>query len=430
LSRLGFFHDILSSVFDRGSTRLSALDDRTIDELCRALLTERGEISGNQLSRAILDRFADADTDTQGEIFAYWLHELDIDPDRAFSSVKAYTEKKSVENWRHLVADTEPARRELFRRLNRVSGATGELVAMRENLFTHLKHSQELARVDTDFENLFSAWFNRGFLVLRQIDWNTPASILEKIIQYEAVHAINDWDDLRGRLEPADRHCFAFFHPAMPDDPLIFVEVALTQSLPDSIQSMLSSSRQPLTADEADTAVFYSISNCQPGLRGVSFGNFLIKQVADELANQFPNLKTFRTLSPVPGFMQWVNSAESDSDSTDAVKIARQLSEGSVSTEGEHEMELVRALAAKYLIRVRGPNDEPLDPVARFHLGNGASLSQIVAAADLSAKGLNQSAGVMVSYLYDLGAIESNHESYANERRVTASRELENLLSS
>lgn len=215
----------------------------------------------------------------------------------------------------------------------------------------------------------------------------------------------------------------------MPDDPLIFVEVALTQSLPESIQSVLATSRTPLAATETDTAVFYSISNCQPGLRGVSFGNFLIKQVATELATDLPNLKTFRTLSPVPGFVRWVQTVE-HTEQQDAINIAQTLAEGSVSTEGEYEMEKVRALAAEYLINARRANNEPEDPVARFHLGNGASLSEIVAAADLSSKGLTQSAGVMVSYLYDLAAIESNHEAYATDRKVNASKDVESLLSS
>ncbi|MBX2882432.1 MAG: malonyl-CoA decarboxylase [Granulosicoccus sp.] len=433
MSRISFLQDMLTSLFDRSVSNEQRLDDRDVDELCSALLSSRGELSGSRIASAILDRFDTADASEQHAWFRYLLTDLDIDAVVAVEAARAYAEDPSAEHWRQLAAATESSRLELLRRINHVPNATGRLVAMREQLLPLLQTEQELARVDNDFEQLFSSWFNRGFLVLRQIDWDTPASVLEKLIEYEAVHAINDWSDLRRRLQPADRRCFAFFHPAMPDDPLIFVEVALTQSLPESIQSILAADRQTLAAVDADTAVFYSISNCQPGLRGVSFGNFLIKQVARELAGELGNLKTFRTLSPVPSFVSWLQERITVGEPDGFDELAEQalavVTDGVESASSE-QLSATSALMAHYLVKVRRDNSEPRDPVARFHLGNGASLSSIVGAADHSPKGLSQSAGVMVSYLYDLDAIEVNHEAYAQERTVTHAKEVENLLKS
>lgn len=431
MSRLSFLQDLLASVFDRHTDSTSRADDRPLEELCEALLSGRGELSGNRLSRTILERVESGDEETQKAFFELLLNKFDIDANAAVTAATAYAENNSPKNWRRLLQVTEPRRQELLKRINRLPGATGRLVLIRERLLPLLAKHPSLVRLDIDFEHLFNSWFNRGFLVMRQIDWDTPASILERIIHYEAVHAINDLTDLRGRLEPADRRCFAFFHPAMPDDPLIFVEVALTASVPASIQSVLANQREILSASDADTAVFYSISNCQVGLKGVSFGNFLIKQVASELVSEFPNLKTIRTLSPIPFFMRWVKGElEGTSKPSEALLVADKLSRGKVSTEGDDEMLEVRKLAAEYLINARRPDAQPMDPVARFHLGNGASLSEIIPAADLSKKGLSQSAGVMVSYLYDLDAVGRNHEAYAHERVVTTSREVENLVGS
>jgi len=435
MSRISFLQDMLTSLFDRSLSSNTRIDDRPITELTDALLSSRGELSGNRIAAALLDRFDSADSDGQLEWFRLLLAEYDIDAELAVAKARAYAEQQSVENWRSLSRATESVRQELLRRLNRVPGATGRLVTMRKTLLSTLSAEPELARVDSDFEQLFSSWFNRGFLLLRQIDWDTPASILEKIIEYEAVHAINDWSDLRRRLQPDDRRCFAFFHPAMPDDPLIFVEVALTHSLPSSIQSVLTAKREIMAATDADTAVFYSISNCQLGLRGVSFGNFLIKQVADELAAELADIKYFRTLSPVPFFVDWLR--ERDAESADPLinelagqalslaQAAAPLPELSADT-----TTAVRTLVGHYLVHVRRQDNQPLDPVARFHLGNGASLSSILSGADISATGRDRSASVMVSYLYDLDAVESNHEAYAQERTVTCSKEVENLLRS
>ncbi len=329
-----------------------------------------------------------------------------------------------------LIAKAEPRRQELLRRLNLAPGGTERLVRMREDLLRMLEDTPQLTRIDVDFEHLFSSWFNRGFLVLRRIDWSTPADILEKIIRYEAVHAINDWDDLRRRLQPPDRRCFAFFHPAMPSEPLIFVEVALTKGVPGSIQKLLAEARDPVDPGDADTAVFYSISNCQKGLRGVSFGNFLIKQVATDLTRDFANIKTFVTLSPIPGFTAWLNKAAENHPGSRLTEIAHQLNEAGdgpqAILDSLPEADL-RTLAGHYFMVERRPDGQPLDPVARFHLGNGASLKNIHVKGDVSAKGVQQSAGMMVNYLYDLDRIELNHEAYVRENKVTATREIRNL---
>ena len=297
MRRISFLQDIFSTVLDRRSSSSVVEDGRSIQDLCLALLTSRGEVSGNRLAYNILARFEAADETQQCEFFEWLLESLDINSDDATSAIDAYSKENSPANWQSLIASTTPRRLELLRRINRTSESTGQLVSMRERLLALLPANPQLERIDADFEGLFKSWFNRGFLVLREIDWRTPANILEKIIHYEAVHAINDWQDLRRRLEPPDRKCFAFFHPAMQDEPLIFVEVALSSGLPDSIQTVLHAEREPIDVKEATTAIFYSISNCQPGLRGVTFGNFLIKHVATELAAAYPDPVSYTHLT-------------------------------------------------------------------------------------------------------------------------------------
>jgi len=484
MSRISFLHDILSTVLDRRGGEPHVEDDRPLQELCEALLSSRGEVSGNRLSQAILQRFSEGDEEQKLEFFLWMLHSLDIDADAAAEAVSSYGQDQSPETWQALVNATAPKRLELLRRINRIHEATGQLVGMRHELSGLAREHRQLQRVDADFESLFKTWFNRGFLVLREIDWRTPANILEKIIRHEAVHAINDWQDLRRRLEPPDRKCFAFFHPAMQDEPLIFVEVALTEGLPKSIQEVLHPDREPIETDAASVAVFYSISNCQPGLRGVSFGNFLIKHVATELANSFPNLTEFRTLSPLPSFAAWFSSTESEEYSaafqsalalqetllsieanqhwesdfqaekdvaTDAVvdnasdSSMSEIDDDSDSDEqdGEHDettsfedvtdlhtlrQTALAKLAATYLVKEKRHDRQPFDPVARFHLGNGASLDAIIANGDLSEKGIRQSGGVMVSYLYDLNLVISQHEAYAVDQDITYSKAVSRLL--
>jgi len=429
-NRFTFFQGMLSAVFSRDAAASDDKDDRSMEELCDALLSERGEVSGSRIAMRLLTRFANASDEDQLAFFAMLVARFDIDTRQVQSAANTLVEHDSSENLKYLLECVEPRRQELFRRLNRVPGATGMLVEMRTSLLKHMRQHTELKRIDLDFQKLFGAWFNRGFLVLREIDWQTPANILEKLIAYEAVHAISSWDALRQRLAPTDRKCFAFFHPAMLDEPLIFVEVALTKASPNSIKQILTESREAIPADQADTAVFYSISNCQSGLAGVSFGNFLIKQVASELSLQLSNLKTFRTLSPVPGFMRWVDHATQeveDEDFQGKLEIVNNISNGNINDPNPDEQQILSEVAARYLVLEKRPDNQPLDPVARFHLGNGAQLDQVLPVADIYEKGLRQSAGVMVSYLYDLDKVIENHESFAKEQHVTCSNEVKAL---
>ena len=334
-----------------------------------------------------------------------------------------------------LLRVVEPPRQELFRRLNLAPGGTAALVHMREDLLKHLDGDAELACVDDDLVHLLYSWFNRGFLVLRRIDWSTPADILERIIRYEAVHQIQGWDDLRRRVQPSDRRCFGFFHPSLIDEPLIFVEVALTREIPGSIQKLLAEDREVLAPEQATTAVFYSISNCQEGLRGISFGNFLIKQVVEELSRDLPGLKTFVTLSPAPGFGPWLQRAaadpaaagleELDTASLDALRTPGWHADPDMA---ERLQPTLMYLAAHYYLRAKGSSGRLPDPVGRFHLGNGARLERLNWLGDTSEKGLRTAAGLMVNYLYDLRFIEANHETFANHGTVVASPAVQQAL--
>ncbi|MCD9149599.1 malonyl-CoA decarboxylase [Pseudophaeobacter flagellatus] len=404
--------DLLSTVFERRYRQPAqrVRDDRPAEDLAEALVGSAGETSGLALAGDLLSRFAAMSDDEKLAFFRHIATALNIDPDAVRTTLAAYEQDPSKASYRAFMAAAEPRRQELIRRINRMPGTTEALVRMRADLLRLGKGMPELEALDQDFRHLFASWFNRGFLVLRPINWQSPAHILEKIIAYEAVHAIHSWDDLRRRLQPADRRCFAFFHPAMPDEPLIFVEVALTRGIPGSIQMLLAEDRTPLPAEDADTAVFYSISNCQAGLASISFGNSLIKQVASDLAAELAGLGTFVTLSPIPGLMRWL--AQEDPDWQPATP------------------EDMQARAAHYLLTAKGRGNEPFDPVARFHLGNGAIVHAVHADADTSQKGQAQSGGVMVNYLYDLKNIAQNHEAFATGKKIVASTAVQALAKS
>ena len=404
--------DLLSTVFERRYRQPArqVRDDRPAEDLAEALVGSADETSGLALAGDLLSRFAAMNDDEKLAFFRHIATALNIDPDAVRSTLAAYEQDPSKASYRAFMAAAEPRRQELIRRINRIPGTTEALVRMRADLLRLGKGMPELEALDQDFRHLFASWFTRGFLVLRPINWQSPAYILEKIIAYEAVHAIHSWDDLRRRLQPADRRCFAFFHPAMPDEPLIFVEVALTRGIPGSIQMLLAEDRTPLPAEDADTAVFYSISNCQAGLASISFGNSLIKQVASDLAAELAGLNTFVTLSPIPGLMQWL--AQEDPDWQPATPQDMQ------------------ARAAHYLLTAKGRGGAPFDPVARFHLGNGAIVHAVHADADTSQKGQAQSGGAMVNYLYDLKNIAQNHEAFAAGKEVVASTAVQALAKS
>jgi malonyl-CoA decarboxylase len=433
-----FFSDLLASISERGRTLLrragptdAKQDASDLIELCEALLSGRGEASGTAMAREVLDRYRDLDEPGRLSFFAMLAKAYGPDREKLAQAIEAWRAQPNDEDASDLHFASEPRRQELIRRLNRAPGGTSALVAMRADLLSAMNGHKDLATLDRDVVHLLSSWFNRGFLVLRRIDWSTPANILEQIIRYEAVHEIRDWDDLRRRIDPADRRCYAFFHPALVDEPLIFVEVALTESIPSAIAPLLAEDRQPVPVDRARTAVFYSISNTQRGLGGISFGNFLIKQVVEELRRELPKLENFVTLSPVPGFMKWLKTADDVPVSDEERALLAHLDEPDWFNNSELAAQLravVEPLAAHYFLRARTSKGRLIDSVARFHLGNGARLERIDWLGDLSPKGLRESAGIMVNYLYRLEDIEKNHEAYANQGEVIASSAVKKLL--
>ena len=399
--------DLLSTLLLRRPFQRGGSKEGSISKLCLSLLSEVTEVSGLQLAGMILEKYRELDEKGRLDFFSFLNKDLDIDPDLLVNLAQKYQETQSPEIFKRLSEASEPRRKELFRRLNHAPGATADLVKMREQLLSLLRENPSYARTDFDFIHLLRSWFNRGFLVLRQITWDTSASILEKIVEYEAVHEIKNLEDLRRRVLPKDRRCFAFFHPSMPDDPLIFVEVALTNGVATSIQKVLSESREEIDLQGANSAVFYSISNCQEGLSGISFGNSLIKQVVQDLSREMPHLKTFVTLSPIPGLTKWIKDVGLE-------KL--------VEDQG-----MLKQITAYYLLEAKGKNRRPIDPVAKFHLGNGAIIHQINIDADLSEKGLLQSKGVMVNYLYDLSKISQNVEFFTKEGEISANTTIKSL---
>ncbi len=394
-------------------------DARKAEALCRALLSVRGEAAGTALAREALDAYESLDDAGHVHVFDALAREFASDPERVARAAEAYRRDPSASNQIRLQAVVEPPRQELFRRLNMAPGGTAALVALREQLLRELPQHPEWGALDADLLHLLRSWFNRGFLVLQRIDWRTSAIVLEKLIRYEAVHEIKGWPDLHRRLE-ADRRCFAFFHPALPDEPLIFIEVALTSNMAGRVQPLLDVAAPLGDPQKARCAMFYSITNCLDGLRGISFGNFLIKQVAEELRRELPQLRTFATLSPIPGFRQWLRGR-------DVAGLERLEQPGWQQAKGPDSLEgLLMPLCASYLLGAKR-GAEPLDPVARFHLGNGARLERINWLADTSPAGIESSAGTMANYVYRLAEVEHNHELFVNEHRVIASRQVERL---
>jgi malonyl-CoA decarboxylase len=439
MSETRFLQDLLATIADRGRRLLDLAGDGPATDaelvrLCEALLSSLGEASGVALAQRILQSYEARNAEGRAAFFERLADYFGIDADAAVMAAEAYRAEPSPNTLKRLLGAAEPRRQELLRRLNLAPSGTAKLVRMREDLLRVLPRMPHLGEVDMDFRHLFQSWFNRGFLVLRRIDWQTPAAILEKIIRYEAVHEISDWDDLRRRIDPPDRRCFAFFHPALTDEPLIFVEVALTDGLPESIQALLSEERQPIPAERATTAIFYSISNCQLGLKGVSFGNFLIKQVVEDLSSELRRLETFVTLSPVPGFRHWLESLTDEEAAELEPAFTPELREMAETDDWPDDAATATALqrpllrlAAAYLMEVKSDDGRPDDPVARFHLGNGARLERINWLANVSPRGLRESYGVMVNYLYDPATIENNHEAFVKEGTVAAVRSVRAL---
>ena len=428
-SSTGGLSGLLSSVISAGRDilarrRQNSLEAPSSDLLAKSkqLIHHRGEASGLALAYEVVADYQALDEANRLLFFEALADDFSADSDAVLAAADGYKRNPTEANLSALSRAAEAPRIKLFRRMNMAPDATPVLVKMRGAMIQALHDLPQLKAVETDLKHQFISWFNRGFLELRVIDWNTPASILERIIQYESVHAIEGWDDLRARLR-GNRMCFAFFHPAMPDDPLVFVEVALTEGVPDAIGPLIDKSKESDVGNTPDTVVFYSISNCHPGLAGVSFGNFLIKQVVEEVGKRYSNMKRYVTLSPIPGFCRWLAAQELGIDLDEMRSMART---DTAKTVDARRNDLLAA-CAQYLLKERR-NNLALDPVARFHLGNGASLHAIHWAADLSDKGLEQSAGLMVNYLYDLRSIEENHDSYFDQGEIARSRDVARLL--
>jgi malonyl-CoA decarboxylase len=403
---------------------------------CRRLLSVRGDANSPLIAQAILTRVEALPEGAQTRFFERLASDFNPDPKAVLAAAQTYARQPDADAAIELARVAEPPRQELFRRLNRAPGGTAAIVRLRRAMLDRLPRQPALRAVEADLLHLLGSWFNPGFLEMRRVDWNSPAQLLEQIIHHEAVHQIDGWDDLRRRLQP-DRRCFAFFHPQLPAEPLIFVEVALVPEMAGAIAPLIDKRAAPLPAEQFKVAVFYSISNCQPGLRGVSLGNFLIKRVAEQLKQELPQLKTFCTLSPIPGFMGWLTQVPADGLPDRVARAHAELAQvagpdfgalahaprlAALSGAAHHAL---WRLAAHYLVQV-----SPLphgDPVARFHLDNGARLERLNAQANLGAKGLKQSAGLMVNYLYDLARIEGHHDRFAHGE-VVASRAIKALL--
>ena len=414
---MSLFQNILSSVM-KGTRRLNRLRSKSFGKLHKninkavdSVMSTTGEVSSLVYSEHLLNLIEKLDDKSLYKFLNHLLSNYDIDTKKLTKDVKNYSSEKNDKNLQKIRISSEPQWIELFRRLNSTSNGTYRLVKLREKI--RAMNKPELKAFDSGLLKLFKYWFNPSFLVLEKIDWETPANILEKIIEYEAVHQINSWDDLRARLAPKDRQCFAFFHPLIPNDPLIFVEVALTTGLPESIQNIIKLEREEIDIEDANTAIFYSISNCHNGLLGISFGNFLIKKVASNLKRELPDLNQFMTLSPLPGFMKWMEEYS-------PISFER-CSEKNCGDE-----ELMKN-AVKYLTKSERNDGMPNDPVSRFHIGNGASLEKINLNADTSEKGMMQSFGVMANYLYDLKVVEENHENFFKSKAVPVSNKIDSL---
>lgn len=409
----------------------------------KKLLSARGEANAQSMAVKLIDHYEHLDKRSQIEFFHFLSSQFNPDPAMVLDAANKYNAERNEASLIHLCQTVEPPRQELLRRVNRAPAGTSIILKMRQTLLTYLKEHPAFAATDADMHHLLSSWFNPGFLELHQITWNSPAQLLEKIIEHESVHAIDGWDDLRRRLQP-DRRCFAFFHPQLPCEPLIFVEVALVPGIAKDIAGLINKQTPVGEPKSFKAAIFYSISNCQPGLKGVSLGNFLIKRVAQKLIEEMPSLKTFCTLSPIPGWSAWLDAgAPLPEDKLSVVQrrkwheAQKTLSVGGTNwvdrlKTGWHpercaddEKTAILRLCALYLMH-KTPEARG-DAVGKFHLSNGATLHQINWAADLSKKGLQQSGGLMVNYLYELDKVEEQHEAF-NQKTVSFSRAVDKLV--
>ena len=413
--------------------RLAATAETALDALYRtaeALLAHTSETASMALAELVVRRYRALKPSGRREFLTFLLRDLGASRPDVDLAIDLYRVERSEASLTRLFQAVEPRRQALFRAINTAPEGTWTVLTMRSDLLGLLDEHPELAPVEADLFHVLSSWFNRGFITLERINWGSPGAVLERLIDYEAVHEIRGWDDLRRRLE-ADRRCFGFFHPAIPDEPLIFIEVALTDGLAASIQDLLDAPSPPDGESSADTATFYSITNCQVGLRGIQLGNFLIKQVVHELAKELPQLRGFATLSPVPGFARWLRAARANGEFSAADQAILALLDDQFWYENTETTQVLRPVlseaCAHYLVSVK-QGSLPADPVARFHLRNGARLERINWLGDTSVNGLRQSHGTLVNYVYDEGQIAGNHEAYVHNGTVVHSEEVSRLL--
>ncbi|MDP6343542.1 MAG: malonyl-CoA decarboxylase [Alphaproteobacteria bacterium] len=461
LDRESFFDRTLAplrrALFGGAGERTAAgeLSDSGVEKLkerIEACLDQRGgEVSSRARAAELGHLYLGLGAEARQRFLRLLAEDYGIDRPRVDTAITALQGAKTADEERraerNLRATLVPRRFNLLTQFNALPQGVKFLVDLRADLLPLAREDQVLAALDGDLRELLRSWFDIGFLDLRRITWDESAALLEKLMAYEAVHEIRSWDDLRNRLD-SDRRCFAFFHPRMPDEPLIFVEVALVSGMADNVQVLLDEHAPEGDPRRADSAIFYSISNAQAGLAGISFGDFLIKRVVDELRGELPNLKTFATLSPLPGFRRWLQTLlEADGDRPWGETEERRLVEAAGIDGGAAALRalLARAdwyqdqgaqdalqpvltsLAARYLLHGRR-GQRALDPVAHFHLSNGARLERVNWLGDTSPNGLEQSAGLMVNYLYKLGDIEQNHEAYRGRGKISASAQVRRLL--
>jgi malonyl-CoA decarboxylase len=440
----------ITEVWRDMASSVSGEVDETLEAQMQACLVGRGgEVSARNRAAKLAQTYLTED-EAGRAAFLRTLAGFDSDPDAVAAAYGKVQAAKDIAERATAKAALrralEPPRLKLLTQFTSIPDGRKFLVDLRGSLLKVRGTDKLLTALDADLRGLLAAWFDIGFIELQRIDWNSPAALLEKLVDYEAVHAIRSWRDLKNRLD-SDRRCYAFFHPRMPGEPLIFVEVALVKGLAGSVQDLLDEKAPVQDPAHADTAIFYSISNCQAGLAGISFGNFLIKRVVEELSGEFRNLKTFATLSPIPGLRRWLDPLLAkgepkllSDDESASLMAAFPAETGCAALAGivgkrhwwrdvvlrKAAEPVLTRLAARYLI-VEANGTRAKDPVAHFHLSNGARVERLDMAGDTSDKGAKESATLMVNYLYDPGKIEDWHEDYAGEGKRNASTAVRKL---
>ena len=431
-----FLKKIINSIADAGKELLHKTlpikkNLETLLELCDDLISYKGVASGIAIAREISEIYLSLSKEDKKKFFIAVDEKFKPNLEAAEKKSLEFIKNKNTNTLKELSSLAEGNRQEFIRRMNMAPNGTAFLVSMREDLLRFVLEDSSLSNLDEDFRHLFRSWFNPGFLRLERITWDTKAAVLERIISYEKVHKIKDMTDLKRRLDE-DRRFYAYFHPVLPDEPLIFVQVAFTQGLASSVQDII----KPMTPNQpkADTATFYSISNCQQGLTSVTLGNFLIKRVVYEIQQENPKIKHFGTLSPLPGFAEWVNYVEENklrsilgSEDYEKVKFLRSTEIKIGDPRIIEHKKIIKKLAVHYLIKEK-VNDKPVNAVTRFHLGNGASIENIVINGNISDYGYNESFGIMVNYIYHLDKLEKIHEEYISNHQISYSDKIKKYV--